>query len=165
MVKPRIIYFQQNLAVGATEEYFYLLMEGMDKARFNLAFICPEDNILDSLVKKVEALGVAVYRYSLHTSNYLVILRLQSLLRKLKPDLIHINDPCLLGILAARLAGVPILLVTHHTPELNRKYNLKGRILERIAFRHCGLNFIFTSEYDRETGIKKDRIAGERSFV
>lgn len=165
MRKPLIIYFQQNLAVGATEEYFYLLMEAIDKARFDVAFVCPEDTVFDSLVTRLEALNVKVYRYSLEASNYRIILHLQSFFRQLRPALVHFNDPCLNGIIAARLAAVPALLMTHHTPELNRKYNWKARFLEKIAFRYCGLYVIFTSEYDRETGIKKDNISEDKSFV
>jgi len=165
MQRPHIIYFQQNLAVGATEEYFYLLMEGIDKAKFDMAFVCPINTVLDSLVTRLEALNVKVYRYSLDTSNYRLILQLRSFFRQLRPAFVHFNDPCLCGIIAARLAGVPALLMTHHTPELNRKYNWKARFLEKIAFRYCGLHVIFTSEYDRETGIKKDNIAEDKSFV
>ncbi len=163
--KRRIIYFQQNLAIGACEEYFYLLMQGLDKNRFDAIFMCPKNAILDSLVARIERLGVKVYRYSLNISNYRVIFRLFLFFRRFKPDLIHFNDPCLLGIITARLAGVPKLLMTHHTPELNRKYNWKGRFLERAAFRYCRPWVIFTSENDRETGIKKDKISEDRSFV
>lgn len=165
MQKPHIVYFQQNLAVGATEEYFYLLMEGIDRTRFAVTFVCPKSNILDALAKRTEALGIKVYRYALESSNYLIILHLASLFRRLKPDLIHFNDPCLNGIIAGRLAGVRMLIMTHHTPELNRKYNLKGRILERIAFRYCGLYAIFIAEENKEIGIEKDKISRDRSFV
>jgi hypothetical protein len=123
MQRPYIIYFQQSLTLGASEEYFYLLMQDIDRTRFNIIFVCPESSILDSLVRKIEALGIKVQRYSLNTSNYLVILRLLWFFRKFKPELVHINDPCLIGIIAARLANAPVLLITHHTPELNRKYN------------------------------------------
>lgn len=162
---PRIIYFQQNLALGACEDYFYLLMEGIDKKKFDLTFFCPEDAVLTPLTAKVEALKIKVYRYSTGKNNYLLIFRLWRLFRKFKPDIIHFNDPCLNGIIAARLAGVAALIMTHHTPELNRRYNFKGRFIERIAFRHCKLFLLFTSEYDRKTGIRKDKILPKRSFV
>ena len=165
MQKLRIMYFQQNLAVGSCEEYFYLLMEGHDKAKFNVTFVCPQDSVFDSLVTRLEALNVKVHRYSLETGNYRLILHLRSLFRQLRPALVHINDPCLCGIIASRLAGVPVLLMTHHTPELNRKYNWKARLLEKLAFRYCGLYVIFNSKYDKDTGIKKDKIPPERSFV
>lgn len=165
MQKVRIIYFQQNLSVGACEEYFYLLMQGMDKVKFDITFVCPKDAFLDSLVVRIERLGIKIHRYPLNISNYLLIFGLLQLFRKLKPAAVHFNDPAILGIIAARLAGVPVLLMTHHTPELNRKYNLKGRFLEKIDFKYCGLHFIFTSEYDRDTGIKKDGISPDKSSV
>ena len=165
MRKPRIIDFQQNPAVGAAEEYLYLLMEGLNKAKFDAAFLCPESAVLNSLVTRIESLGVKAHRYPIHTSNYKIILYLKSFFRRSNPDLVHFNDPCLNGIIAARLAGVPVLVMTHHTPEHNRKYNLRGRILEKIAFQYCRPYFIFTSEHDRETGMKKDKIPEDRSSV
>lgn len=161
----RIIYFQQNLTVGACEEYFYLLIQGMGKRRFEVIFACPQTSILDPLVTKIQALGIKVYRYSLAGGNYRLILRLLRLFQKIKPEIIHFNDPSLNGIIAARLAGVPVLVTTHHTPELDRRYSLKGKILEKIVFRHSRLFVIFNSEYDQETGIKKDGILRKRSFV
>lgn len=165
MRKIRVIYFQQNLAVGACEEYLWLLMEGIDKGLFDVFFACPGNSGLDPFVKRVEALGVKAYRYPLAINSCLRIRLLYSFFRRLKPDIVHFNDPCLDGIIAARLSGVPMLIMTHHTPELNRKYNLKGRIFERIAFRYCRLNFIFTSEYDKETAVRKDKTAPQRGFV
>lgn len=163
--KSRIIYFQQNTAVGACEDYFYLLMQGIDKDRFEVIFACPQDKGLDSLVIRIEALGIKVYRYPLGNGNYRCVLYLRSFFQKLRPGLIHFNDPCLNGIIAARLARVPVLLMTHHTPELNRNYNIKGKFLERIAFRHCGLYTIFTSGYDKDTGLKRDKISLDRSIA
>ena len=165
MKKRLIIYFQQNLALGACENYFYFIMEGLDKTRFEAIFICPDIPILSPLVRKVEILGIKTYRYASGDCNLRLILYLKSLFRKLHPDIVHFNDPCTIGILAARLAGVSLLVMTHHTPELNREYNFKGRILERIALKACSLKFIFTSEYSRDTGIQKERLAKEQSFV
>jgi len=165
MPKIRIVYFQQNLAIGACEEYLRLLMEGIDKEIFEVLCACPRAPVLDPFVKEVEGLGVKVYRYSLSGNSCLRIWRLYSFFREVRPDIVHFNDPCLDGIIAARMSGVAVLIMTHHTPELNRRYNLKGRLWERIAFRYCGLNLIFTSEYDRETAVRKDKIPRQRGFV
>lgn len=165
MAKIRVVYFQQNLAIGACEEYLWLLMEGIDKGLFEVMLACPEAGALDPLVKRSQDLGIKVYRYPLAVNSFLRIGFLYSFFRKVKPDIAHFNDPCPDGIIAARLSGIPVLMMTHHTPELDRKYSLKGRIFERIAFRYCGLNLIFTSEYDKETALKKDRITPKRGFV
>lgn len=164
-MKPHIIYFQQNLAIGATEEYLYLLMEALDKNKFRVTFICPDSPTLDPLAEKLKIIDIPVYRYSSNINGAILILQLRKIFLKLKPSIIHFNDPCLNGIIAGRLAGLSKLVMTHHTPELNREYSLGGRLLEKIAFRHCGIYTIFTSEYDRQTGIEKDRISKEKSFT
>ena len=165
MPKIRVVYFQQNLAIGACEEYLRLLMEGIDKEIFEVLCACPRAPVLDPFVKEAEGLGVKVYRYSLSGNSCLRIWRLYSFFREVRPDIVHFNDPCLDGIIAARLSGAAVLIMTHHTPELNRRYNLKGRLWELIAFRYCGLNFIFTSEYDRETAVRKDKIPRQDGLV
>lgn len=165
MQKIRLAYFQQNLALGATEEYLYYLMRGIDRARFDPEFIYPENAVFEPLISKLRNLDVRVSSYRLESNHILLIKRLRKLFLAKKPSLAHFNDPCLDGIIAARLAGVPVLVMTHHTPELSPSYNSKARFIKKIAFRYCGLRFIFTSEFDRDTGIKKEKIAFDKSYV
>ncbi|MDD4939893.1 MAG: glycosyltransferase [Candidatus Omnitrophica bacterium] len=164
-MKPRIIYFQQNPVLGATEEHFYTLMEGMDKSRFDIAFICPSDKIMDPFVDKLKETEIQIFRYSSEQNHAILIYNLRKLFLQLKPNAIHFNDPCLDGIIAARLAGRPVLIMTHHTPQLERRYNFKGRLMEKIAFRYCGLNFIFVAERNKKIAINKDKIPSSKSFV
>ena len=51
MRKIRVIYFQQNLAIGACEEYLWLLMEGIDKRAYEVMFVCPDAGALESELK------------------------------------------------------------------------------------------------------------------
>lgn len=164
-MKQRIVYFQQNLSVGACEEYLCLLMEGINKLQFEPVFLCPRDSLLEPMLRRMEALGIETHQYPIGVSNCMLIAYLWLLFRKIKPDTVHFNDPAVNGIIAARLAGLSNLIMTHHTPQLDRKYNLKGRLLEKFALRHCGLKAIFVSEFNIEIGIKKDKIAKDRSFV
>lgn len=161
----KILYFQQNPALGATEEYLYYLMRGVDKSRFEVEFAYPQDSIFYPLISKLENLGVKACPYLLDSNHILLIKRLRTLFLDKKPHLVHFNDPCLDGIIAAALAGVPVLVMTHHTPELNPRYNIKAKFIKKIAFRYCGVRFIFTSEFDRDTGIKKEKIAPDKSYV
>ncbi|MCM8789442.1 MAG: glycosyltransferase family 4 protein [Candidatus Omnitrophica bacterium] len=140
-------------------------MHGIDKNRFIVVFVCPDDSTLDALAIRIGMLGIKVYRYSLSGPNWKVILRLKTLFHKLKPQIIHFNDPTILGIIAARLAGISLLVITHHTPELDRKYNWKGRLLEKIIFKFFKPKIIFTSDYDKVTGIKKDTLSETDCFV
>ena len=60
----------------------------------------------------------------------------------------HVVDVWPLAFLAARIARVPRVLVTHHTPELPRSDNLAGRALWRLGWL-TRPEVIYTSEADR----------------
>ena len=70
------------------------------------------------------------------------------LLRSLRPRLVHVTDAWPQALVAARLARVPRVLVTHHTPELTRQDNLAGRLWWRLAWA-TRPEVIYTSEADR----------------
>jgi glycosyltransferase involved in cell wall biosynthesis len=70
------------------------------------------------------------------------------LLRELRPRLVHVTDVWPQALVAARLARVPRLLVTHHTPELPRRDNLAGRVWQRLGWL-ARPEVIYTSEADR----------------
>jgi glycosyltransferase involved in cell wall biosynthesis len=74
--------------------------------------------------------------------------RLTRLLRRLRPRLAHVMDVWAPAQVAARLAGVPRVLVTHHTPELPRRDNAVGRIVQRTGWA-ARPEVIYTSEADR----------------
>ena len=74
---------------------------------------------------------------------------LARLLRTLRPGVVHVTDVWPQALVAARLARVPRLLVTHHTPELPRRDNLAGRAWQRLGWA-TRPEVIYTSEADRE---------------
>jgi glycosyltransferase involved in cell wall biosynthesis len=71
------------------------------------------------------------------------------LLRRLRPGIVHVTDVWPQALVAARLARVPRVLVTHHTPELPRRDNLAGRAWQRLGWA-TRPEVIYTSEADRE---------------
>ena len=92
------------------------------------------------------------------------------LLRELRPRLVHVADVWPQALVAARLARVPRVLVTYHTPELPRRDNLAGRVWQRLGWL-VRPEVIYTSEADRERdgrrpshviplGIDLERFAG-----
>jgi glycosyltransferase involved in cell wall biosynthesis len=74
---------------------------------------------------------------------------LARLLRGLRPRLVHVTDVWPQALVAARLARVPRLLVTHHTPELPRRDNHAGRVWPRLGWL-ARPEVIYTSEADQE---------------
>jgi glycosyltransferase involved in cell wall biosynthesis len=80
----------------------------------------------------------------------LLALRLARLLRSLRPSVVHVTEVWPPALVAARLARVRRLLVTHHTPELPRRDNLHGRLWWRVGWAMRPA-VVYTSEADRRT--------------
>jgi glycosyltransferase involved in cell wall biosynthesis len=93
-------------------------------------------------------------------------------LRKIRPAVAHVIDVWPQAFLAARLARVPRVLVTHHTPALPRQDNRAGRLWQRLGWA-TRPEVIYTSEADRvhdrrepshviPLGIDVERFAGAK---
>lgn len=161
-----LVYFHQNTAFGATERYLADLASGMAERGMSVHMICPDAPAIDGF-DALKASGVKVSRLetNLFSQNALIAIpRVAKVFGKLRPEIIHFNDPCTVGILASRLAGVRTLVMTHHTPELRRLYNRRGHLLENVAFRLLS-HVIFTTERDRRTGAERDHLAPTKSSV
>jgi glycosyltransferase involved in cell wall biosynthesis len=100
---------------------------------------------------------------------------LVQLLRSARPRLVHVTDVWPQAVIAARLARVPRVLVTHHTPELPRRDNVAGRVWQRLGWA-VRPEVIYTSEADRERdrrspshvvnlGIDVERFASGRAVL
>jgi glycosyltransferase involved in cell wall biosynthesis len=74
--------------------------------------------------------------------------RLARALRSLRPRLVHVTDVWPQAVVAGRLARVPRVLVTHHTPDLPRQDNPAGRLWQRLGWA-ARPEVIYTSEGDR----------------
>ena len=73
---------------------------------------------------------------------------LRRILRRIRPTVAHVMDVWPQAVVAARLARVPHVLVTHHTPELPRRDNLAGWVWQRLGWL-ARPEVIYTSEADR----------------
>lgn len=164
-MKPvEVAYFQQNIAFGATEHYLYDLAENVDRKKFRVHLICPDSPMLDAF-ENLKAHDVIVHRYPerfCSGSAAKGIYGLRELFRCIKPTIVHFNDICIRGLLASRIARVPVSVMTHHTPELNRQYSRLGRLAERLAFLSASY-VIIPCEPSRELSIRKDGVSPNHS--
>ena len=155
-----ILYFQQNTTFGLTERYICTLARELDRSRFKVHVMYPDVPQIQEFALLGE-LDVEMHCLPENVSDG-NILQLISFINKrlsnLKPDLIHYNDPAGVGMLAGRMYGEAGIIMTHHTPELNRNYGWAGKMLERFAFAgHTKV--IFTSQEDCSTGMRLDGMA------
>lgn len=159
-MKPvTLLYFQQNPVFGSAEGYLFDLASNVNKMRFETHLLCSDAPALDGYLP-LQKMGVTLHRVPnrVFAGNAARgIIDLAARLRTIRPDIVHFNDPCLTGIIAAKLARIPVAVMMHHTPELDRRYNLFGQTLERLAFR-TRPRVIFHNESSRLLSIRKDGV-------
>jgi glycosyltransferase involved in cell wall biosynthesis len=112
------------------------------REREEVALVYPDDLVLEPFAE----LGVRTIRFDLDSTA--LVVRLARILRTLAPRVVHVTDVFPQALLAARLAGVRGLLVTHHTPELPRSDNPAGRLWNRVGW-WTRPEVVYTSETDR----------------
>jgi glycosyltransferase involved in cell wall biosynthesis len=151
----RLVYTHSIFHFGSTEEYVRQLIERLDRERFEPWLILPDDPSLGSLL---ELDRVVLVKPHVFGSAPRAVRALRRELRRLRPDLVHVVDVDPAALLAARLASVRRVVVTHHTPELPRRDNAVGRVLLRLGWA-TRPEVIFTSVQDRE------RFGGARAHV
>jgi glycosyltransferase involved in cell wall biosynthesis len=163
-LKTRILYFQAHPVYGATENYLSTLAKHLNKATFDVGILYPNVSALQpfSQIREVQPLAADSKYFSgnLIRNAYSIA----KIIRKFRPDILHINDPSSLGAIAARLAGVKKVVITHHTPELKVQYNWKGNLAKKLTIKLTNY-FIFTSSYDKKMGVKSYNIPVEKSRV
>jgi len=153
----------QSSRWGAVESYLEELLRGIDE---DVVVLAPESAALDRLR------GLAQVQPFDDTRRQRAVFRdLVRDLRRIRPRLVHVVDVWPLALLAARAAGVPRVIVTHHTPALPRRDGVLGRMLWRLGWA-TRPQVIYTSAADRDAdgrkgvvvplGIDLDRLAVER---
>lgn len=130
-------------AWGAVERYVAAVARGLGSEAL---VVHPDDPALAPFA----GLGVetVVYPSTLLDSAPVLTRHFTGLFRRLRPRAVHVTDVLPPALVAARLARVPRLLVTHHTPELPRRDNPAGRLWWRLGWL-ARPTVIYTSETDR----------------
>lgn len=162
----RIAYIHSSTYFGSTEQsYVKPLLERLDRTVYEPWLVTPRAVELEPL-HNVSSLGERSIALPLteHASAAEWIRAYRRALRRIRPDIVHCTDVDSPAMIAARLAGVRLLVVTHHTPELRPVHSRIGRVLRRLAWG-TRPHVIFTSEFDRDTGLRVEPIAPTRATV
>ncbi len=136
----RIVYFSDAPYTGGAEKYLFLLASRIDRKRFLPAAIINRNPALDPLRQWMEGSGVTVHEVSLRLPYALGgVGEFITLMRRLKPSLLHLNLPgpfdSQFSLVAplARLAGVRCIVSTEHLPMVPTF--TKAKILKRFGTR------------------------------
>ena len=124
MKKIKIIYYCDTEAkrsgTGGAEIYLLTLLKNLDRTKFEPFLICPKDENRKNWRKSIRELKVKVIpAYEHKKSLFKNTKRIKHLFNKINPQIVHLQFwtaySCTAGLLAAKLAKVPIIISTEHS--------------------------------------------------
>jgi glycosyltransferase involved in cell wall biosynthesis len=137
-----IVHLITGLQCGGAEDQLQQLVLASDSRRFRHIVI----SLLEGgpIASELKAAGIEVYSLGMRRGlpSPAGMVRLVRLLRRLKPEVLHcwLYHACLMGLLGARLAGVPRMIWGLHSanPGL-RGYSLSTRAVVRLCAKFSSL--------------------------
>ncbi len=151
-----------KLELGGAQHNTLFTVGHLDRTKFRPVLMTGEVGLLDTDAKAmagVEFHQVPVMAREIRPWNDLrAVVAMTTLLRKIKPDIVHTHSSKagILGRLAARLAGVPVIIHSIHGYGFTRfQPSLQRRLLiaaERMAAR-VTTRFFSVSEANRRLGL------------
>lgn len=151
-----IVLLHRATAFGAVERYAASIVQGLRGRDEDVVLVFPDVPELEPFARlgggNVTASPLPPALISSPAPE--VIWTLARWLRRLRPRIVHAVDVWAPALLAARLAGAPRVLLTHHTPELPRRDSLFGRLWWRLAWL-TRPEVIYTSERDRNADARR----------
>jgi glycosyltransferase involved in cell wall biosynthesis len=151
--KARICHVTKATGVAGSEKHLLILLTGLDKAKYQvtLVLLVERDKPLDDYALQLEEGGVQVRRVLIRGDiNPLLVWRLYQLLREGNYDLIHTHliHADLYGTLAAKLAGVPIIISTKHNDNAFRRHPFYA-LLDRLASKFADKIIVISDHLKR----------------
>jgi len=178
-MKPTVVHVITKLELGGAQRNTLYTVEHLDGARWDKVLVCGEGGVLDeearagrtfrtlfvpSLVREMRPLRDAAALWSLWR-----------VLRRLRPALVHTHSTKagILGRIAARLAGAPVVIHTVHGFSFSPFHPPLRRLLYRWAERLAApltTRFLAVSRANLEEGVRlglwrRDRVDLVRSGI
>jgi len=153
MAKARICHITKATGVAGSEKHLLTLLTSLDKAKYQvtLVLLVERDKPLDDYVRRLEEGGVQVKRVLIRGDiDPLLVWRLYRLLREGNYDIVHTHliHADLYGTLAAKLAGVPIIVSTKHADDPFRRYPFYA-FLDRLASKFANKIIVISDSLRR----------------
>ncbi len=166
--RRKIVFFSHSPDLYGAERSLLLLIEGLDRERFDPSLVCPGAGLLD---KRAAEIGVPVHRLSrkgisparplLGRASY--FLGLRSWLKESRPDLVYVNTVAHTApIFAARSLGLPSVVHVRESESYFRYRTLLGKLrihaLLRFPDRFVAVSSA-TADLLRLSGVHREKIA------
>jgi glycosyltransferase involved in cell wall biosynthesis len=163
----KILRLIARLNVGGPAIHVVLLSAGLDRKHFQTLLVSGRENLGEgSMLDYALARGVRpliiphiVGEFSLGPREIKALIQLTQLMRQERPDVVHTHTAKagFLGRLAARLAGVPVIVHTFHGHVLHGYYGpMKNQLLRRMESLLARITDSLITVSDR---VKQDLVA------
>lgn len=146
MEKVNIFYLVPTLEVGGSEWIAYLLAKGLNKERYNpiVGYYFWSGNLEDLLRNKgIAVINIGPGKNKLSRRNrFRSVLKLIKFLKEMKIKIIHISqfDVDILGAIAAKLAGVPVVISHIHGESFLKNF-------QKYRWRYMAISKFFIDKY------------------
>lgn len=137
-------------AYGAVEEYVASLATGLAERNTPAILVYPDVPELEPFASLAHgSLRTVSFPPELLSRTVALTIWLARTLRRENVRVAHVVEVWPPGTIAARLAGIGRVIVTHHTPELVRRDSMAGRLWWRLSWLSRPL-IVYTSASDRQ---------------
>jgi glycosyltransferase involved in cell wall biosynthesis len=152
---------------GGAEVYLTMLARHLDRERFRLSAIVPDDPPVPRLEWELDRVGVRIFRQRRPGFSWWESLpRLRRELRRIGGDVLHINLPSTYDAglssvaFSARLAGYSRVVTTEHLPMIRRRYR---RFPMKVLFSEAVDGIIVLAEATRDDVVRLHHMPWEKT--
>ena len=149
-MKAKVFHVITKLELGGAQKVTLMMLERFPRDRFELGLVTGPEGILVESATRIPSLSVFwipnFVREVSPVQDLLALFKLWRVFRRERPDIVHTHTAKagILGRVAARLAGVPIIFHTYHgfgfndfqRPAIRNFYISMERLTARITTKH-----------------------------
>jgi L-malate glycosyltransferase len=160
--RARLLQVAYGMGVGGMEKVVSDLCRRLDRSRYEVAVYCT--HVKGPLGEELEAVGIPVFHEPARrrAGHWLRPARIFRFLKEHRPDVVHTHNTAALldSALAARAAGVPVLVHTDHSRRYpdRRRYVIAERWMSGLTDAFCAVSNHTRGELARFEGIPESRI-------
>ncbi len=152
----KLLHLQLLPLLSGVQRFSLSLLDGLPRDEFDIYVACKPGGEFVSAIQArgYKFIALPTFRHPISSSDLLTFVHLLWLLKKLHFDIVHTHSskPGLLGRLAARLCGVPLILHTAHGTafqEAQKPLSYRFFVLMETLGNRLGHRTIFVNNSDR----------------
>jgi len=163
MTKLKVLQLVEDLKIGGLERVIASIAYGLDRKRYDIEVWCFSGR--GDIAEELTGNGAKVKMIDIRSCyNPFSILKLASLFKEYKPDIVHTHTYFgnTIGRVAAKLAGVPAVVT--HVHSIYRDYAAKHLLIERFLSVFAD-KIICCSEAVKDFVVKREKIHSKKVIV